>query len=78
MELFTAGHSDDPILIDRTKPHAGKVLDGSTLDKDETYQSKINEICASWKGFFDPESGISQYVYRYINCFVVIVNILML
>ncbi|XP_062567667.1 uncharacterized protein LOC134229900 [Saccostrea cucullata] len=63
VELFTAGHSDDPILIDRTKPYPGKVLDGSTLDEDEAYQSKTNEICASWKGFYDPESGISQYTW---------------
>ncbi|XP_061197209.1 uncharacterized protein LOC133205414 [Saccostrea echinata] len=63
VELFTAGHSDDPILIDRTKPNPGKVLDGSTLDEDEAYQSKTDEICASWKGFYDPESGISQYTW---------------
>ena len=60
VDLFTSGHSDDPILIDRTKPLAGAVFDGSKMDEDEAFQSKSNEICASWKGFYDPESGISQ------------------
>lgn len=60
MDLFTSGHSDDPILIDRTAPVAGVVLDGSTIDVDEEFQAKTEEICASWKKFYDPESGISQ------------------
>lgn len=62
MDLFTSGHSDDPILIDRTAPVAGVVLDGSTIDVDEAFQAKTEEICASWKSFYDPESGISQWV----------------
>lgn len=60
VDLFTSGHSDDPILIDRTAPVAGVVLDGSTIDVDEGFQAKTEEICASWKNFYDPESGISQ------------------
>ncbi|XP_062598765.1 uncharacterized protein LOC134260192, partial [Saccostrea cucullata] len=61
VELSKAGHSDDPILIDRTNPIAGEVLDGSTLGQDQTYQPENNRICASWKGFYDPESGIEEY-----------------
>lgn len=60
VDLFTSGHSDDPILIDRTAPVAGVVLDGSTIDEDEAFQAKTEEMCASWKSFYDPESGISQ------------------
>lgn len=60
VDLFTSGHSDDPILIDRTAPVAGVVLDGSTIDVDEGFQAKTEEICACWKNFYDPESGISQ------------------
>jgi hypothetical protein len=60
VELFKAGHSDDPILIDRTKPFAGDVLDGNVIETDKKYQSENDRICASWKGFYDPESGIDE------------------
>lgn len=60
MELSKAGHSDDPILIDRSKPIAGDVLDGDVIDKDEKYQAENDRICATWKGFYDPESGIDE------------------
>ncbi|KAK3083736.1 hypothetical protein FSP39_002337 [Pinctada imbricata] len=63
VELFTAGHGDDPILIDRTAPVPGTVLDGSVLKRDLTYQASDSEICAQWITFFDPESGISQYMW---------------
>jgi hypothetical protein len=35
-------------------------MDGDVLDQDLTYQASDDEICASWKGFYDPESGIEE------------------
>jgi hypothetical protein len=63
VELYKAGHSDDPILIDSTRPLAGEVMDGDVLGQDLKYQSSDNEMCASWKGFYDPESGIEEYIF---------------
>ncbi|XP_061188852.1 uncharacterized protein LOC133197029 [Saccostrea echinata] len=59
--LFKAGSGPEPILIDRSPPVAGQVLDGHVVHHDLTYQSTYKEICAQWKGFFDPESGIDHF-----------------
>ena len=62
VDLFTAGHGDEPILIDRSPPLVGKVLDGDVLQKDLRYQSDDKRICAQWTDFYDPESGIERYM----------------
>ncbi|XP_062588035.1 uncharacterized protein LOC134249704 [Saccostrea cucullata] len=59
--LFKAESGPEPILIDRSPPVAGQVLDGHVIHYDLTYQSTYKEICAQWKGFFDPESGIDHF-----------------
>lgn len=58
--LFKAGSGPEPILIDRSPPIAGKVLDGNFIHHDIMYQSNDKEMCAQWTGFYDPESGIDQ------------------
>lgn len=58
MELFTSGHGHDPVMIDRSPPIAGHVLDGDRLRRDRAYQSEDFKICAQWRDFFDPQSGI--------------------
>lgn len=60
--LFKAGNGPEPILIDRSPPVAGTVLDGYIVHHDLTYQASDKEICAQWTGFYDPESGIDQLV----------------
>ncbi|XP_061168902.1 uncharacterized protein LOC133178171 [Saccostrea echinata] len=59
--LFKAGSGPEPILIDRSPPVAGRVLDGHILHHDLTYQSSDKQICAQWTGFYDPESGINHF-----------------
>lgn len=58
--LFKAGSGPEPILIDRSPPIAGNVLDGDVIHHDIMYQSSDKEMCAQWTGFYDPESGIDQ------------------
>jgi len=60
VELFTAGHSEAPIMIDRSPPVPGDVMDGDRLRKDKQYQSDDKSICAQWIDFHDPESGIDR------------------
>ncbi|XP_069118468.1 uncharacterized protein [Argopecten irradians] len=59
--LFTSGHGDDPIMIDRTAPLLGIVNDGSTIKSDTEYQYDTTTICANWMDFYDPESGIAKF-----------------
>lgn len=59
--MYTAGHGDEPILIDKSPPIPGIVLDGDRLAQDRQYQSEDDKICAQWKEFYDPESGIDRY-----------------
>jgi hypothetical protein len=66
VKLFKAGSGPEPILIDRSPPVAGSVLDGHIVHHDLTYQASDNEICAQWTGFYDPESGIDQLVISII------------
>ncbi|KAL4222206.1 hypothetical protein ACF0H5_018244 [Mactra antiquata] len=63
VDLFTSGHGDEPILIDKSPPNPGTVLDGKRLQSDRQYQSDNKTICAQWVDFFDPESGIDRYVW---------------
>ena len=60
VDLFTAGHGDEPILIDKSPPLVGRVLDGDILQRDLRYQSDDKRICAQWTDFYDPESGIDR------------------
>ena len=60
VDLFTAGHGEEPILIDRSPPIPGVVLDGNRLRRDRMYQAAIDRICAQWIDFYDPESGIDR------------------
>ncbi|KAH3823846.1 hypothetical protein DPMN_125669 [Dreissena polymorpha] len=62
VDLFTAGHGDEPILIDRSPPIPGTVMDGDRLRRDRQFQADDHKICAQWIDFFDPESGIDRYV----------------
>jgi len=39
---------------------AGHVFDGGVMGEDIQYQSDNSKICAQWKGFYDPESGINE------------------
>ncbi|XP_053407458.1 uncharacterized protein LOC123547213 isoform X2 [Mercenaria mercenaria] len=63
VELFTAGHGDEPILIDKSPPIAGHVLDGDRLRKDRAFQADDDKICAQWVEFFDPESGLDRFLW---------------
>ena len=61
VDLFTTGHGEEPILIDKSPPIAGEVLDGNQVQTDMVYQSDGERICAHWVNFYDPESGIDRY-----------------
>ena len=67
VELFTASHGNEPILIDKTPPIVGHVYDGEHLRIDLKYQSNAHQICAQWIDFFDPESGIARLLVL-IHC----------
>ena len=57
--MLTAGHGDQPIMIDTSPPVAGSVLDGDQL-YDLDYQPYDHRMCAQWIKWFDPESGIDR------------------
>ncbi|XP_070573748.1 uncharacterized protein [Ptychodera flava] len=63
VELTTVGHAESPIIVDTSPPIPGEVFDGTVLDHDIDYQSSSDELCVSWKGFYDEESGIEKYVW---------------
>ncbi|XP_070572594.1 uncharacterized protein [Ptychodera flava] len=63
VDLRTIGHSDFPIIVDTSPPIAGDVFDGPDHGIDIDFQSSSNRICANWQNFFDPESGISKYIW---------------
>ena len=51
-----------PIIVDRTPPIAGEVLDGNGPgNTDWNYQPLGSILCVKWRDFFDPDSGISAY-----------------
>lgn len=60
VDLFTTGHGDEPILIDRSPPFPGTVIDGDKLEGDLRYQYDDKQICAQWRDFYDSESGINR------------------
>ncbi|VDH98959.1 Hypothetical predicted protein [Mytilus galloprovincialis] len=61
VDLRTIRAADQPIIVDPTPPIAGTVYDGQTYGVDLAFTKDPDVICANWKGFFDPESGISFY-----------------
>ncbi|KAL3857351.1 hypothetical protein ACJMK2_012027 [Sinanodonta woodiana] len=63
VELFGSGHSNEPIMVDKTPPLPGKVLDGDVLGQDREYQHDTDTICSQWIYFYDPESGINQFIW---------------
>jgi hypothetical protein len=60
VDLFTTGHGYEPIMIDRSPPIAGNVLDGDRLRNDRAFQADDDKICVQWIDFFDPESGLDR------------------
>ncbi|XP_067664253.1 uncharacterized protein [Haliotis asinina] len=61
--LSTSGHANEPIVVDNTPPVAGVISDGAIVGTDMDYQAQADTICAQWKDFFDPESGIKTYMW---------------
>ena len=58
--LSATGASDSPILLDRSAPIPGNVIDGSQLGHDMCCQSSTTQICAQWSDFVDLESTIER------------------
>ncbi|XP_077996024.1 uncharacterized protein LOC144449371 [Glandiceps talaboti] len=61
VDLRTIGHAPSPIIVDTSPPIPGEVFDGTVHDHDIDYQSYGDEVCVSWHGFYDQESGIANY-----------------
>ncbi|KAI8518956.1 hypothetical protein Bbelb_022130, partial [Branchiostoma belcheri] len=59
--LMTVGTADVPIIIDGSAPFPGEVLDGNDYGKDLDWTPELNEVCANWRDFYDPESGLKTY-----------------
>lgn len=57
--LTTTSYASQPLFVDLTGPSVGIVTDGKGEDVD--FQDDATEICASWNGFEDSHSGISDY-----------------
>lgn len=60
MTLLTAGHGEDPIMIDTSPPITGELYDGEEYMTDLMYQPFDDYICAQWFNWYDPESGLSR------------------
>ena len=59
---MAASFASEPIIVDRSPPIPGVVLDGEGIGlSDWRFQPSSSRICAKWNNFFDPESGISAY-----------------
>ena len=62
VEMLTASHGAEPIMIDTTPPIIGSVLDGDVHLQDLNYQPYDDRICVQWYEWFDAESGIERLV----------------
>ena len=62
VEMLTASHGVEPIMIDTTPPVIGSVLDGDVHLQDLNYQPYDDRICVQWYEWFDAESGIERFV----------------
>ncbi|XP_061177745.1 uncharacterized protein LOC133186528 [Saccostrea echinata] len=63
VDQFASGHAPQPIMVDKTPPIVGVVSDGNKLRRDLQYQHETNKICAQWTHFYDPESGIKEFIW---------------
>ncbi|CAH1250560.1 FAT1 [Branchiostoma lanceolatum] len=63
VDLRGMGVAESPIVMDNTPPIAGNLFDGSQYGRDMNWTMEQNEVCANWKDFYDPESGISKYMW---------------
>ncbi|XP_072033446.1 LOW QUALITY PROTEIN: uncharacterized protein [Amphiura filiformis] len=63
VDLRTVGTASYPILVDSTPPIAGAIYDGPIPGEDLTYTAGRREICTNWRNFYDPDSGISLYIW---------------
>ncbi|XP_033637723.1 uncharacterized protein LOC117298529 [Asterias rubens] len=63
VDLRTVEHADEPILVDDTPPIAGDLFDGPYAGRDLAFTKDRNEICGNWYNWFDPDSGISSYLW---------------
>ncbi|KAI6660257.1 hypothetical protein LOD99_10427 [Oopsacas minuta] len=62
VDLSSASYAPRPIIVDRTPPIPGVVLDGDGPgNTDWKYQASGSVLCAKWRNFVDPQSGISAY-----------------
>ncbi|XP_076086943.1 uncharacterized protein LOC143057517 [Mytilus galloprovincialis] len=62
VDLRTTVVADSPIIIDKTGPFSGAVMDGPVHDEDLLYTKYSDRICSNWLHFYDPESGIGLYL----------------
>ncbi|KAI0233085.1 hypothetical protein LSAT2_016643 [Lamellibrachia satsuma] len=62
VDLSAIGHTNKPIIVDRSPPIPGLVYDGDNLKKDISFKSSSSRYCANWNGFGDPESGLSIFI----------------
>ena len=62
VDLSSTSFSPRPIIVDRSPPIPGDVYDGDGPGTtDWTYQASGSVLCAKWRNFIDPQSGISAY-----------------
>ncbi|XP_069133969.1 uncharacterized protein [Argopecten irradians] len=54
------------ITIDISPPHTGVVHDGVRGSLEVDYQQSLH-IHAHWEGFFDKESGVKMYLYKFAS-----------
>ena len=52
------------ITIDTTPPHPGVVIDGRRGQEEVNFQQDLT-VHAHWAGFFDRESGVQFYHFRF-------------
>ncbi|VDI73733.1 Hypothetical predicted protein, partial [Mytilus galloprovincialis] len=62
VDLRTIGIADSAIIVDKTPPNAGVVMDGPIYGEDLMYTKYPDKICGNWLHFYDPESGIGLYL----------------
>ncbi|CAG2214886.1 unnamed protein product [Mytilus edulis] len=62
VDLRTVVVADSSIIVDKTGPYTGAVMDGPLHGEDLLYTKYSDRICANWLHFYDPESGIGLYL----------------
>ena len=62
VDLTSTSYAPRPIIVDRSPPAPGIVLDGDGPGNSNwKYQASGSVLCAKWRNFYDPQSGISAY-----------------